>query len=1014
MKSNYRWGRLAAVAAVLLVVGAGAAMAQLQTGNLYGKVSDQTGAALPGVTVTLDTGEAPQVQVTNAQGDFRFLSLAPATYKIKAELQGFSPVEYPRIVINVGRNTNIEVTMNSAVEDVITVTSESPLLDEKAIRTGTTVSQTELQKIPTSRDPWTVLQTAPGVLMDRVNVGGNNSGQQSLYTGPGSFSGQAVWSVDGVVITDMSALGSSPGYYDFDAFEEMQVSTGGSDTTIATGGVVLNMVTKRGTNEYRGSARYLQVPGSTQSTTSLKQSDLPPAQVAFNQAHGLPTTFSNGIKKVQDYGAEIGGPILKDHLWLWGSYGRDEIHNLTVPTPNFPGGQPDNTKLPAWNAKMNAQITSSNSATFVGFNSSKQKQGRNAGPSRPPETTWNQGAFGGSPTLLKAEDTQIFSPNLYLTLLYSHVYGGFFLDPQSGLGASVPAALFDDTATWHNSFADAQIKRPQHQEKADASTFFNTGGLSHELKYGASYRVATSITSSNWQGGGYIDTPGVAPVTPPPGENFVYLSRQAFPGVKTKYTSAYVQDTLTTGNLTVNLGLRYDRQGGDNLPLTVPANPVRPDLLPPVAFAGSPIGFTWKTWAPRVGLTYALGKDRSTLLRASYSRFADQLGAGPTQAQILNPLSSISYYYAFTTNPGNGHLTAGQIVPAGLGYSANVDPNNPAHLLVANGVSKSLNAPTTDEFLISAEHALLPEFVVGVNLTYRKQRSLLQEDLLVFDHNTDPNSIGRVSTRADYVPVTLPVTLPNGSHTTVTYYKLAPGISTKLGYLLRNGDYQDEYKGASLTLNKRLANRWMFRGNFSFSNWKYNKAGDRPDPTVLLAGGTTDGNYVRQGDVVLQASGAGSGSFANVYINAKWSFNFNGLYQIAPDRPWGFNVAGNLTGRQGYPNPPWFQLAPFRVPASLGADKIQIGSSDANRVDNIVDFDARIEKEFTFQDFGLTLGVDCFNVFNEAYILQRRGRLSNPTTIGGVRQIVPLSNSDFVFETLSPRIFRFGARLSFK
>src|ERR1700730_5521073 len=191
MKSNNQWGRLVAVTAALLLLSGGAVMAQLQSGNLYGKVSDQTGAALPGVTVTLDTGEAPQIQVTNAQGEFRFLSLAPATYKIKAELQGFSPVEYPHIVINVGRNTNIELTMNSAGEAVLTVTSESPLLDEKAIRPGATVSQTELQKIPSSRDPWTVLQGTPGVLVDRVNVGGNESGQQSLYVGPGSMGAQS-------------------------------------------------------------------------------------------------------------------------------------------------------------------------------------------------------------------------------------------------------------------------------------------------------------------------------------------------------------------------------------------------------------------------------------------------------------------------------------------------------------------------------------------------------------------------------------------------------------------------------------------------------------------------------------------------------------------------------------------------------------------------------------------------------------------------------------------------------
>jgi hypothetical protein len=1007
MKSNNQWGRLVAVTAVLLVLSAGAVMAQLQSGNLYGKVSDQTGAALPGVTVTLDTGEAAQVQVTNAQGEFRFLSLAPATYKIKAELQGFSPVEYPHITINVGRNTNIELTMNSAVEDVITVTSESPLLDEKAIRTGNTVSQTELQKIPTARDPWTVLQGTPGVLVDRVNVGGNESGQQSAYTGPGSFSTQSVWSVDGVVITDMSATGSTPAYFDFDSFQEMQISTGGSDSTIATGGVVLNIVTKRGTNEYRGSARYLQVPGGTQSNTTFTANDVPAAQ--------RPTFAggSNKINKVEDFGAEIGGPIIKDHLWLWGAYGEDKVSvqtlpkiNLTHPDQSTPNGLTDKTKLPAWNAKLNAQVTASNSLTFVGMNSAKEKTGRNAGPTRPAETSWNQGQFGGKPTLLKAEDTQIFSPNLYLTVLYSHVYGGFFLIPQSGIGDTIPESFRDGTRTWHNSFAFAEIKRPQTQEKADASTFFNTGSLSHELKYGASYRVATSITTSGWPGGGFIFSNQLTGA--PAGENSLYLAREGIPGVKVKYTSGYVQDTMTTGNLTANVGLRYDRQGGDNIADSVPANSVRPDLLPATSYGGGPIGFTWKTWSPRLGLTYALGKDRSTLLRASYSRFADQLGTKP--ANWLNPFTANSYYYAYTTNQGDGHVTPGQVILHGGGYSSNVDPTNPKNFLF-NTVG-NVNAPLTDEFLVSGEHALLPEFVVGLNLTFRKQTKLLQEDLLVFDPGTSPGNgyNGRVATRNDFVPVTVVATLPNGSQVPVTYYTLKSGITTVHGYNLKNGDYETTYKGASLTFNKRLANRWMLRGNVTYSDWYYNKAGDRPDPSPLLGGGLTDGNYVRQGDVVLQGSGTGSGNFGNVYINSKWSFAVNGLYQIAPDRPWGFNVAGNLTGRQGYPEPYYINVGPGNTSAPnpfTGGEVIQIGSADSNRLDNIIDFDARIEKEFTFQDFGLTLGVDCFNVFNESFVLQRAGDFKHAAA--------PVPNqAGFVTEVLSPRVFRFGARLSFK
>jgi hypothetical protein len=1001
MKAQRLFASIGVLTVGLLLISGAAAVAQLETGNLYGKVTDQGGTALPGVTVTLDTGEAPKIQVTNAAGEFRFLNLAPANYRIKAELQGFSPVEYPRIIINVGRNTNIEVTMNSAVEDVITVTSESPLLDEHAIRTGGTISQTELQKIPTSRDPWSVLQSTPGVLTDRINVGGNMSGQQDQYIGPGSFGNQSVWSVDGVVITDMAALGSSPAYYDFDSFEEMQISTGGSDTTIATGGVVLNMVSKRGTNEYRGSARYYDTPGSVQSSTSLKKSDLPPAQ--------QPSFLggANKINYVEDYGAEAGGPILKDHLWLWGAYGRQLISVQTLPSPATPQGVRDRTDIPDWNGKLNAQITSGNSATFVGFNSNKKKHGRNASPTRPQETTWDQGQFGGSPTLLKAEDTQIFNPNLYLTLLYSHVYGGFSLIPEGGIGPGTPLRFTDATGVNHNTFYFQTIKRPQIQGKGDASTFFNTGNVSNELKYGASYRTAESSTNIDYPGGGWILDPtqvvGARRSKLPAGDFGLYLTRAILRTAKLKYESAYLQDTVTTGNLTANIGLRYDIQKGVNEGATVPANQLRPDLLPAVAYPGGDIGFKWKGFSPRLGLTYALGKDRRTLLRASYARFLDQLGSSAqTGGEFLNPLGGITYYYAATTNHGDGHVTPAGIIPVGLGYSANTTAANPTVLAQPNRVSSSLTAPKTDEFLLSAEHALLPEFVVGVNLTFRQQRDLLEQDLLVSD---DGGQTYRASTRADYAANTQNVQLPNGSIVPVTWYTLKkPGPTTNKGFLLRNGDYQTTYKGASLTFNKRLSNRWMLRGNVTYSDWYYNKAGNRPDPTVLLAGGVTDGNYVAQGDQVLQGSGNGSGAFGFVFVNSKWSFATNALYQVAPDRPWGFNVAGNLTGRQGYPDPYFLRVGG----ANGSAENVQVGAADSNRLDKIIDFDARIEKEFTFQDFGLTLGVDCFNVFNQSFILQRRDRVFAPGTPAAT------ANAGYVFEVLSPRVFRFGARLSFK
>src|SRR5688500_3942727 len=160
MTRNNVWRRIAvAVAAVLLM--AGVASAQVSTGNLYGTVEDEQGSPLPGATVTLSGLGAPRVQVSDASGQFRYLNLDPGNYALKAELEGFSPVEVPRVNIRVAVNTTLEVQMNAAVEEVITVTSESPLLDERITRTGTSVTQVELEKIPTSRDPWAILTQTP-------------------------------------------------------------------------------------------------------------------------------------------------------------------------------------------------------------------------------------------------------------------------------------------------------------------------------------------------------------------------------------------------------------------------------------------------------------------------------------------------------------------------------------------------------------------------------------------------------------------------------------------------------------------------------------------------------------------------------------------------------------------------------------------------------------------------------------------------------------------------------------
>jgi hypothetical protein len=942
---------------------------------------------MPGVTVTLTGPGASLSQMTDANGKFRFPGLSPGTYVVETRLEGFAVTRRENVEINVGRNTELELPLQ--ISDVVFVVAEpAALLDTRRPGPGQTVTLTELERIPSARDPWAVLQSTPGVLTDRINVGGNESGQQSQYMGPGSMGDQAVWAMDGVVITDMAALGSSPGYYDFDAFEELQVTTGGSDATIATGGVVLNMVTKRGTNEWRGSGRYLVSNDSLQSDLEFDEGDLAKpgawnnnrSQTAFNQG--------NRIDEIVDWGVEVGGPIVRDRLWIWGSYAKPEIDLLTI--DNFR----DKTALEDWNVKLNSQLTASNSLTAFAWQSDKVKIGRNAGPLRPQETTWNQSKFGPDPTAWKLEDTHIFGSSFYATGMYSRVNGGFQLVPAGGGAFSVR----DRDLKWHNNFLLQQIERPQEQAKLDASNFYNTGSLAHELKYGAGYRTAESSTLVRWPGGGVEIV--LAGDTPEDDFPLLLLARDAKPTVSIDYANAYLQDTFTVGNLTANVGVRWDRQEGTNEASNVAANPVAPDMLPAVSYAGEDGGFSWSDITPRVGLTYALGSERKTLLRASYSRFADQLGTG--FAGYLNPLGGLGYRYFFTTNAGGASLERGEIGPEVASPSPNVNPLT-LQPLQSFAVDPDLSAPINDEVLLGIEHALLPEFVVGLNLSARRYSNTLEQERLVFDTD-DPfaegflGSVGRVHRRSDYIEQTRTVTAPDGQTYTVRFWELRPGVTTRNGFRLENGDREQDFLGASLTFNKRLSNRWMMRGNVSWQDWTWDiPDSENEDPTDTVAGGIVDGTEV------LQGSGAVSGSKGNVFISSQWSYSLNGMYQIAPDHPWGFNVAANLTGRQGYPLRYVQRVVRSTISdnAGTGVDIPVDADPDAFRYPDIHVVDLRVEKEFTFSDFGLTLGADVFNVLNESYVLQRQGVLAR-------------NNSDFVTEILSPRVVRLGARLSFR
>jgi hypothetical protein len=329
-----------------------------------------------------------------------------------------------------------------------------------------------------------VLQTVPGVIVDRVNVGGAESGQQSNFQAKGASGADNTWNLDGIPITDMSATGASPTYYDFDMFSEMQVTTGGADVTMATPGVGLNFVLRSGTNNYKGSGRYYWEGNSTQSDN------------VGGLLKGVISSY-NRVKDMKDYGFEVGGPILRDRLFVWGAYGRTEpkmqiFTRDPLNVRNYIQTAKDETTLENFSGKATAELSSKLRASFTYFRGNKEKAGRGASAKRPDETTWNQ---TGPTDMYKGEANLTLSNNLYVTGRYAYVKNLFHLTPRGAAGSQT---YLDDAGVFHGTYLDYLTERPSQTASADGNYFKG----SHEFKFGFSYRkvdVTSQLGVARWR-----------------------------------------------------------------------------------------------------------------------------------------------------------------------------------------------------------------------------------------------------------------------------------------------------------------------------------------------------------------------------------------------------------------------------------------------------------------------------------------------------------------------------------
>jgi hypothetical protein len=958
------------------------AVAQVQSGTLNGTVKDQQGGVIPGVAATLQGVDVTQTSISDGFGQFRFLDLAPGTYSVSLTLNGFKPLSREGLIVEVGKT--VALTFQLDIQDLVdrvTVVGQTPMIDARQTGTAANITFDELRNIPTSRDPFALMRSVPGVLVDRVNIGGNETGQQSNFTMKGTRPQDAVWTLDGIVVTDMTLLGASPTYFNFDNFQEIQISTSGQDITQPTGGLGMNFVVKRGTNAFHGAFRgYFGNDG-------LQASNVP-AELA---ALGVTDATADHVKQISDYGFEFGGPIVAERAWFYGSFSNQDIRLVYRTTPDVV----DRTELNDPNLKVNWQVTKKDLFSFLYFDGYKTKDNRSPGTTgiitNAPTATLHQGnAYTSNRPhgLWKFADDRVVSPNMFVSAKYAYYNTGFVLTPEGGMSMNAGRDLV--TGTSFGSFSQSLNLRPQQTVNIDSTSFFKGIGGSHDLKYGFGFRRTEGYTQTLWPGNGIL---ALRQTTAASG-SFAELFREGNGTNVADYLDFYAGDTFALNRATINFGVRFDRQWGAALASNTAGNPAFPDVLPGAVFGGYSSPFTWNNVSPRVGITYALDEARKMQVRASFSRYAGQLATGVVG--YANPAATAGFaVYSWTDLDAdhlveNNEVNFSKFVTSGGGFNR----NDPTSVVSANAIDPNLKAPVTSSFVLGFDRELRPNVAVQANYTYTRVSNLFGN----FFANITPRVGVAPGINGGYTPgMGFSGNLPDGTPYSVATYMPIPALVTAGGggFLAANvPGYFTDNQGFEVAVTRRMSAKWMGRLSLAFNNARehftdpngvYDTNGN-PTPTITEP-------LVDGGAYAPQSSGNGQGA---IYMNARWQFNANGMYEA----PYGIQLAANVFGRQGYPEP----LYRPGSTAALGADSslnvLVSPTIDYVRYPNVWDTDARVARDFRVGTVTIRGMFDVFNLFNANTPLVRNGNIT-ATTYGQLAL------------NLSPRIARVGLQIGF-
>jgi hypothetical protein len=901
------------ICACLALAVAGAS-AQVQNGSIAGAVSDGSGAVLPGVNVTL-SGErligGPQTVVTDGSGAYRFDRLSPGSYGLKFELQGFKTVDRPDVRINAGFVATIDAKLEvGALTETITVTGESPTVDVRSNVQQTVMSQEILEGVPTGRDPWSLAKLIPGVQVATYDVGGTQSMQQSRMSSHGSNVADVSYNIDGATVNWPGGDGGATMlYYDQGMFEEVNYMTSAIPAEVLAGGISINMVTKIGSNQWSGNARYNFANDSLQGENTA-------ATQAIN-----PNFLGNPTKKTYDFNISGGGAIVQNRLWVNGTV-RKWVVNKLVNARNPDGSQAlDDNDLKNYSGKAVGQITP-NQKVVVSYLWNDKIRGHRR--DTPPNTVEDIASLVQTNP---AQTTQVKYTGIRSRLVFESNFS--IMDGQTNYlyqpGTPADAIRKVDTPRSEAFFA---ASREEHQPNSRTqfdnilSYSMNKGG-DHLLKGGVQFARLYYESDYAVQGDHWVEYNNGVPAqvrqynTPVTSKNIAHV------------LGFFGQDSWSINRLTLNLGVRYDRYTG-----ILPEQSAEAGRFAPARSVAEQDVLKQNLFVWRTGAAYDLTGNGATAIKASYNRYGLQTGID--RVTNVNPLTNGNRTCPWTDPNGDGRFQESEVtVSQCTGFSGGVST------LYADGV----DWPYSDEFTAGIEQQLSGAIRVGAMFYYRTNKKQ-------FGVRNQAVPAGA------YTP--FQITVANGPGGTVgspkpasvTVYNVNPALVSAQNNVRDNEDYLDtEYKGVEFTANKRFSNNWQMVAGLTIGK---NTGG----VNATGANGQSGTNNLNDPNFT---------TFPNGIIgnDSEVAFRLSGSYRF----PWDINLAGSLISNNGYP---FFsnvtvtraQAAAVGVALARATQNVFLADRGDERFDNVTMLDLRLSKAFRFGSRSITPQVDVFNIGN--------------------------------------------------